>query len=467
MSAQSQSAPRLSIIVPVHNGAAVLGTSLRAICESLEQDIECIVVDDGSTDESASIARRFPVKLMESSAGPAGPACARNRGALAARGDVLFFVDADVAIGPDVCGTLLETFAAHPEVDAVFGSYDDLPHSADFVSQYKNLFHHFVHQQGREHAETFWSGCGAVRRTAFLAVGGFDEARYARPSIEDIELGRRLRLAGRRIILNKAVQAKHLKHWSLRRMVESDIWDRAVPWTLLIMRERQLPDDLNLAVGQRVSALLLCVAVVLIATASVLHDVSAVILPLLGGLALLVVGYWPWNDMRAPSASWRAELTALGLTAVIGMLAVRTGLWVILPLLAPAAIGLLAGRAALPLLAPLRGRRFYVVCILGLCAAGVAVLMQAPLWLQVALPISLLLIVLVNAKLYAFYARRRGVLFAVNAFPLQLLYYGYSLLALGVAAVLHARALLVHQASKPPAPAGQSSPRAQRSPDAA
>ena len=57
------------------------------------------------------------------------------------------------------------------------------------VSQYRNLLHHFVHQHGHAEASTFWAGCGAIRRAAFDAVGGFDAARFPRPSIEDIELG--------------------------------------------------------------------------------------------------------------------------------------------------------------------------------------------------------------------------------------------------------------------------------------
>ena len=65
-----------------------------------------------------------------------------------------------------------------------------------FLSQYKNLVHHFYHHRGKREASTFWSGCGAVRKQAFLDAGGFDVERYTRPSIEDIELGYRLIKAG-------------------------------------------------------------------------------------------------------------------------------------------------------------------------------------------------------------------------------------------------------------------------------
>ena len=61
----------------------------------------------------------------------------------------------------------------------------------NFLSQYKNLLHHFVHQGSSSDATTFWAGCAAVDRKVFVDIGGFDAARYDQPSIEDIEMGYR------------------------------------------------------------------------------------------------------------------------------------------------------------------------------------------------------------------------------------------------------------------------------------
>jgi GT2 family glycosyltransferase len=167
-------------------------------------------------------------------------------------------VDSDVVIRPDTLAEVAETFAHDPRPDAVFGSYDDTPAASNFMSQYKNLFHHFIHQQASEEAGTFWAGCGAVRREVFFDMGGFNQDRYPRPSIEDIELGYRMRAVGLRIRLNKKIQVKHMKRWTVRGMMKSDIFDRAVPWTELILRDRRFINDLNLRRSSRFSVLIIC-----------------------------------------------------------------------------------------------------------------------------------------------------------------------------------------------------------------
>lgn len=247
-------APTISVIIPVHNGAQDLKSCLEAVRTSTYPHYECIVVDDGSTDDSLAVARRLADKIIALPS-RGGPARARNVGARSAAGDILFFIDVDVCITPRTLEQVAESFAQDPAVDALIGSYDDAPAGANFISQYKNLFHHFVHQQANEQASTFWSGCGAIRRELFLQVGGFDED-YTRPCIEDIELGYRLHAAQRVIRLNKNLQVKHLKRWTLWGLLKSDVLDRGIPWTILMLRSKHIPNDLNLRAGQRISAVL-------------------------------------------------------------------------------------------------------------------------------------------------------------------------------------------------------------------
>lgn len=271
--------PRISVIVPVYNGAHYLDRCLDAILASDYPDYDLILVDDASTDGSGEIGRRQGVTVIRRPQ-QAGPAAARNAGARCAQGDILLFIDADVVATPTTLERVAATFLQHPEVAAVFGSYDDSPAATNFLSQYKNLCHHFVHQHARAEATTFWAGCGAVRRSVFLDVDGFNELRYAKPSIEDIELGYRLHAHGYRIRLDKALQVKHLKAWRLGSLFRADIFYRAVPWSQLICESQHLINDLNLKTADRISAVLAGGVVLVLALAPLTPWVLA-LLPLL------------------------------------------------------------------------------------------------------------------------------------------------------------------------------------------
>lgn len=244
----------VSVIVPVHNGGEKFRRCLVSLKEAHPSPKEIIVISDGDTDGSWQLAKDFAA-LVSRFPSPGGPGRARNLGAARASGEILLFVDADVTIPPGAIGQVVMMFNREPGIAALFGSYDDEPGETNFLSQYRNLLHHYVHQQGREDASTFWAGCGAIRREVFLSMGGFDEG-YVRPSVEDIELGYRLRKAGHRIRLCKSLQVKHLKRWDVVAMLKADFFQRALPWTEIILRERNCINDLNTGMSGRASVML-------------------------------------------------------------------------------------------------------------------------------------------------------------------------------------------------------------------
>ena len=229
--------PRLSAIVPATNAPPTLAECLAAIRSADEPPDEVIVVEEGG-----------------------GPADARNRGAAQASGEIVVFVDADVLPHRDAFARIRRAFEARPELQALFGSYDDHPAAPGMVSAFRNLLHHQVHQDGAGKASTFWAGLGAIRREAFEASGGFDADRYPLPSIEDIDLGIRLDAAGHRIELDPDLQGTHLKAWTLAGMVETDLWRRGVPWVELLLREGRHSSALNLGWRHRLSAIASVVA---------------------------------------------------------------------------------------------------------------------------------------------------------------------------------------------------------------
>ena len=307
----------ISVIIPVYNGIKVIRKCLNGFMASTYPNYEILIVDDGSTDDSVKICRQHDVTVLQLPK-QSGPGVARNVGSKEAKGELLLFVDSDVVVQPDTIEKVVKIFKENSDIAALFGSYDTEPEEQDFFSQYKNLCHHFVHQQGNLEASTFWAGCGAIRKSIFDELGGFDEKKYPKPSIEDIELGTRLRKKGFRILLDRDLQVKHLKRWSFRNLVQTDIVDRAIPWTRLILEEKQSVTDLNLKISDRICA----------------------------GLA--------------------------GLSIIV-----------------------------LPISFSFPGTLVFIILLWGI-------------------------IIALNFKLYSFFVRRKGILFSIRAFPMQLLYYLYS-----------------------------------------
>jgi len=245
---------KISVIMPVYNGVTFIKKSLPPLVAMLERNEieEIIVVDDTSTDETVAVATQLGARVIPSG-GRLGPGGARNEAAKIAVGELLWFVDADVIVHDDAVGKMLPSFNDE-EVVAVFGTYDDNPPAENFLSQYKNLVHHYYHINAKREASTFWSGCGVIRKINFLEQKGFDVETFKRPSIEDIELGYRLISAGGKILMIKDFLSTHLKVWRFVNLVHTEIFCRAIPWSRLMLKQTGLVNDLNVGIGERLRA---------------------------------------------------------------------------------------------------------------------------------------------------------------------------------------------------------------------
>ncbi|MFP3899688.1 MAG: glycosyltransferase family 2 protein [Acidimicrobiia bacterium] len=291
--------PALSVTIPATDTPATLTNCLAAIAGADEAPDEVIVVDR-------------PTSLSA--------AAARNAGARRASGDIVVFVDADVEVHADAFRRIRQAFAADPELTAVYGSYDDAPARGGTVSAFRNLLHHHVHQESAGPAETFWTGLGAIRRRALLDAGGFDERRFPHPSVEDIDLGSRLHAGGARIVLDPAIQGTHLKAWTLRSMVWTDLARRGVPWVALQVRNRRLCSTLNLGWRHRLSA-----AAVVIAVASTML-VPVVTVVGLGAVVGLNRGFYGLLARRLGPTRAAAGVALHCLHHLIAFVAVPAGL---------------------------------------------------------------------------------------------------------------------------------------------
>jgi glycosyltransferase involved in cell wall biosynthesis len=147
--------PLISIVIAVHNGARDLEKCLSGIDALTYPNRQCILVDDASTDGMAALGVQSRNVQLITLDRQNGPAFARNVGAEQACGDILFFTDADVVLHPQALSIAAKVLGQDERIAAVFGSYDDDPGHPAYLSQYRNLLHHWVHQSGH-------SGRGAV-----------------------------------------------------------------------------------------------------------------------------------------------------------------------------------------------------------------------------------------------------------------------------------------------------------------
>jgi glycosyltransferase involved in cell wall biosynthesis len=165
----------VSVIIPCHNQAKFLADAIESVRGQRRPAAEIIVIDDGSTDGSASVASQFPeVRLIRQT--NRGLSSARNAGLAASRGDLLIFLDADDVLLPEGVEAAVRAFESNPDAMMVFGrvEYMDengcpMEHSIPRVSA--NFYEEFLR---RNYIRT--PGMAAFRRRVFDVIGGFDPA---------------------------------------------------------------------------------------------------------------------------------------------------------------------------------------------------------------------------------------------------------------------------------------------------
>ncbi|WP_329109579.1 glycosyltransferase [Micromonospora sp. NBC_01699] len=177
------------MVIPNHNKEKTIRACLTAVYAQTHSPAEVIVVDDASTDRSRQIVAEFDCTLVAFPVNR-GVSAARNTGAARADGDVLLFVDSDIALAPDALAVALRTLREHPACGVVQGIYDLHPLFADGpVESYKTLFEHFWRRRAAGLSTSTMFALTALPRRVFELVGGFDERLR---DAEDIEFGTRL-----------------------------------------------------------------------------------------------------------------------------------------------------------------------------------------------------------------------------------------------------------------------------------
>lgn len=176
--------PLVSVIVPCYNGAAFLEEALRSALAQSYPEVEVVVVDDGSTDSSAEIARRFPVRYIRQE--NRGLSEARNLGIRESKGSYLVFLDADDRLKPRAVVTGLDALALRPDCAMTVGDHVFIAADSSYLADSaKERQPHCNYEALLKSNFIEMISSVLFRRSIFDEVGGFDSTlRVA----EDYEL---------------------------------------------------------------------------------------------------------------------------------------------------------------------------------------------------------------------------------------------------------------------------------------
>ncbi|MFG3340988.1 glycosyltransferase family 2 protein [Glycomyces sp. NPDC048151] len=317
-----------SVVVPCHNAAKTIERCLAAVFAQTSPPAEVIVVDDASTDATAAIADRFPCRTITLDPNR-GPAAARNLGAAKAKGDVLFFLDADIELRPDALARAAAALAA-PRVGLVQGVYAAEPMIDDGpVERYKTLFEHRWRTDAAGPTSVTLFALTAIRAEVFTAAGGFDESLR---SGEDVEFGSRLP-ARWAAVTDPGVVGRHDDVDRLGPLL-AEQWRRSLRFAELFARARRAPSASDtVRTGAYGPYAVLAVAAVCASAPLALWSPWLALLPVLFAAAFALASAPLLTAAAAHGRRWAAAVFALhllyvgtaGLASLVGVL--RPAVW--------------------------------------------------------------------------------------------------------------------------------------------
>lgn len=228
--AGARALPLCSVVIPARDAEATLPRTLAALAVR-PAHWEVILVDDHSSDRTAAIGAEFGVRVVRAEA--RGVSAARNTGAVAARGRLVAFLDADVVVQPEVIE------AAFRRVDAgedgcIFAVYDLGAHLAEPASAYKNFWIRHTTLAAPRPLRWVNTSLAVMRRRDYRRAGGFRGGFPVKRGGGDLDFGRRLAQAGVAIVADTRIEVSHLKRVTVLRLVRNDFL-RARGWLRLAL----------------------------------------------------------------------------------------------------------------------------------------------------------------------------------------------------------------------------------------
>jgi len=226
----------ISIVIPTYNAKRFITPLLESVFRNKIEEMEVVIVDDCSTDDTVVTARKYPVNMIELQKN-GGPAKARNIGVEASKGDIIFFLDSDVIVLDGTIREVQEHFERDPSAKCVIGVCSTEPLNKGFVPTYMAMFEyiHLIETPGHK-VSVFAPRCGAVKKDFFRKIGGYNES-YKGADVEDFELARRINRVDS-IILNPKIRVRH--QFANFKQALRIYFKRTVMWVHLLFKVKKL-----------------------------------------------------------------------------------------------------------------------------------------------------------------------------------------------------------------------------------
>lgn len=229
----------VSVVIPNRNREGTIEKCLQSVFASKGVDFEAIVVDDGSEDSSVERIGKFPCKIIKLGR-HRGAGAARNEGAKASKGDLIFFTDSDCVLQEDTLMKALEAMYQNGSTRQIIGGiYSARPEDRGFFNRFQSAFvNHF--ERKRNEPDYIATHALAIKTEDFRKSAGFPEDFL--PILEDVAFCHRMKRAGYTLHSTPGIQVSHIFNFGLFRSIKN-AFRKSKYWIMYSIPNRDLLAD--------------------------------------------------------------------------------------------------------------------------------------------------------------------------------------------------------------------------------
>ncbi len=229
----------ISVIIPNYNGEATIGKCLEAAFASNYINFEVVVVDDCSDDGSVDIIKQYPCKLLSFDK-RSGTSKARNTGAKNCSGEIVFFIDSDCLLQRDTLSIVNKTMSELAPDHIVGGTYAEVAYDDAFLNTFQAVWINYSETRKVIDPDYIAAHAMIMFKKTFDESLGFPEDFM--PIIEDVEYSHRLKRSGIKLIMNPAIEVRHIFDFTLSRSLRN-AYKKTAYWCLYSLHNKDLFSD--------------------------------------------------------------------------------------------------------------------------------------------------------------------------------------------------------------------------------